>query len=147
MAKYKKGSVAGETWTRSFQVIINNEYGKMPTIRYDEEDMIQLGDGKVISNRQGDNITYPFNLEEAGTSFRLKNPLTDEYVDAYATYQDVFVLMHSLYFHLADLRDRGTSPYPSWSWNASTSQWEAPITKPEVGNWVWDEIGQQWIEQ
>lgn len=146
MAKYKEGSVAGETWKRAFQVSINNEYGALPTIRYDEEDMIQMGAGKYINNRQGSNVSYTFNFSDAGTTFRLKNPLTDEFIDAYATYQDVFVLMHSLYFHLAEQRDRGPSPFPSWVWSEISNAWEAPSAKPAIGDWYWDESITAWVE-
>ena len=38
-------------------------------------------------------------------------------------------------------------PYPSWTYNASTGQWEAPIAMPTVPDGyhvVWDEIAQEW---
>jgi hypothetical protein len=36
-------------------------------------------------------------------------------------------------------------PFPSWTLNETTCQWEAPIVKPDDGqNRVWNEENQQW---
>ena len=36
-------------------------------------------------------------------------------------------------------------PYPSWTVNEETGLWEAPIPKPEDGNYyLWDEENQTW---
>jgi hypothetical protein len=38
-------------------------------------------------------------------------------------------------------------PYPSWTLNPDTAQWEAPVPYPDDGkHYVWDEDQQQWIE-
>jgi hypothetical protein len=42
-------------------------------------------------------------------------------------------------------------PFPSWSWNNLTLQWEPPVPMPvgdgiEVRNWYWDEESQTWKE-
>ena len=36
-------------------------------------------------------------------------------------------------------------PYPSWSLNETTCQWEAPTPKPE-GSYQWDETTLAWVE-
>ena len=36
------------------------------------------------------------------------------------------------------------SPYPSWTLNETTCQWEAPITAPSEPSW-WDEENNQWV--
>lgn len=39
------------------------------------------------------------------------------------------------------------SPYPSWSYNAQTDEWEAPTPKPADGEnytWEWNEETQTW---
>ena len=38
-------------------------------------------------------------------------------------------------------------PFPSWSLNEDTLDWEAPVPRPAEGLWFWDEEGQQWQEQ
>jgi hypothetical protein len=42
-------------------------------------------------------------------------------------------------------------PYPSWSLNEETTEWEAPVARPEVGRpgeaaYVWNEENQSWDE-
>lgn len=37
-------------------------------------------------------------------------------------------------------------PYPSWTLNEETADWQAPVAKPEGHNWTWDEANQQWDE-
>jgi hypothetical protein len=38
-------------------------------------------------------------------------------------------------------------PYPSWTLNPDTAQWEAPVPMPNDGKYyVWNEDQQQWIE-
>ena len=37
-------------------------------------------------------------------------------------------------------------PYPSWTLNETTCDWEAPVAKPEEGIWTWNEANQEWDE-
>jgi hypothetical protein len=37
-------------------------------------------------------------------------------------------------------------PYPSWTLNSETADWDAPLPKPETGNYFWNEDAQQWDE-
>lgn len=37
-------------------------------------------------------------------------------------------------------------PYPSWTLNEETADWEAPVARPEEGSWTWDEANQEWDE-
>ena len=37
-------------------------------------------------------------------------------------------------------------PYPSWSLNEETTDWEAPVTRPSEGTWTWEEEEQVWNE-
>ena len=38
-------------------------------------------------------------------------------------------------------------PYPSWTLNESTCQWEAPVTYPDDGSeYTWNETDQTWDE-
>lgn len=146
MPKYKQSNTAGEIWRRSPQIYCYNKYGEIPAICYDEEDIIALNSGEFATNHLNERLIQRLLPELANTTFQLRDPNTEEYIDKYATYSDVFVLLHSLYFHLAEERDKGeTMPYPSWIWNEVTHQWEAPVQKPE-GNYVWDESQQQWVE-
>ncbi len=37
-------------------------------------------------------------------------------------------------------------PYPSWTLNTETADWQAPVARPTEGNWTWNESSQQWDE-
>ena len=39
-------------------------------------------------------------------------------------------------------------PYPSWTLNESTCNWEAPVAKPDDGKpYIWNESTQNWVER
>ena len=38
------------------------------------------------------------------------------------------------------------NPYPSWSLNEGTTEWEAPVARPAEGMYSWDEDDQAWVE-
>lgn len=146
MPKYNETSVQGESWRRSFQLAGSNEYGKTPYIRFDEETAIAISEGETVTYRNGNSVSAHLLPETALTEFQLRNPETDEYIDSYATYKDLFVLIHSIYFHLAKERDKGPKPHLSWIWNEINQQWESPVPKPEGDYWIWDEEFKQWVD-
>lgn len=37
-------------------------------------------------------------------------------------------------------------PYPSWTLNEETADWEAPVARPAEGTWTWNEANQEWDE-
>lgn len=37
-------------------------------------------------------------------------------------------------------------PFPSWSLDPVTYQWQPPQPRPNTGYWHWDEAGQAWQE-
>jgi hypothetical protein len=37
-------------------------------------------------------------------------------------------------------------PYPSWVLDETTTNWTAPVPKPEEGRWAWDEETLSWLE-
>lgn len=143
MTKYNQTSVAGESWRRSPQIFCYNNYNEPPVIAYDEEDIIVSSDGKYATSRMVNRLVQQFTPENANTEFQLKNPSTEEYTGKTATYYDLYVMLHSLYFHLAKERDKGPQPYPSWSWSEETNSWVAPIPKP-YASWFWDEETGSW---
>lgn len=145
MPKYNETTVIGESWKRSFQILIENRYNQTPRIRFSEEEIFVTSDGRLAGSYNGEGIEAAFTTENALTQFQLKNPETEEYINQYATYRDLYVLIHSLYFHLAKLRDQGPQPYPSWSYNQNSKQWVAPTPKPNDGReYVWNESTQSW---
>ena len=145
MPKYNETAVVGESWKRAFQILIENRYNQVPKIRFSEEEIFVASDGRLAGSYNGGGIEEYFTSENASTQFQLRNPITEEYIDKYASYQDLYVLIHSLYFHLAKIRDQGPSPYPSWIYNETTNQWEAPVAMPTDGqSYTWNEDTQSW---
>jgi hypothetical protein len=47
MADYKETDVSGVAWQRAYQILILNPLGQAPTVRYDEEQVINLNDGQI----------------------------------------------------------------------------------------------------
>ena len=37
-------------------------------------------------------------------------------------------------------------PFPSWTLNEETTEWEAPVARPAEGMYNWDEGAQEWVE-
>ena len=37
-------------------------------------------------------------------------------------------------------------PFPSWTLDEATTNWTAPVPRPETGNWYWDEETLNWAE-
>lgn len=37
-------------------------------------------------------------------------------------------------------------PFPSWILNEETNQWEAPIARPDSGEFSWNEKAGAWVE-
>lgn len=145
MPKYNETAVVGESWKRAFQVLIENFYNKQPKIRFSEEEVFVALDGRVAGSFNGAGIEEYFTLENADTQFQLRNPETEEYINQYATYKELQVLIHSLYFHLAKRRDMGVAPFKSWIYNEELSKWEAPVPKPiDENEYVWNETTLSW---
>jgi hypothetical protein len=38
----------------------------------------------------------------------------------------------------------GPQPYPSWTLNTETADWEPPTPRPTEGEWEWDEATTSW---
>lgn len=38
------------------------------------------------------------------------------------------------------------SPYPSWTFNTTTYEWDSPVEYPNGGEWIWNENTLSWVE-
>ena len=106
MPDYKESQVAGTRWQRCNRITINNPYGAMPTIRFDEEERIAVGE-QTIGNPVGGILK---DFDDPERTFPLCNPMTGESTGATATYGEVYVLLWSLYMALATERDAEVGP-------------------------------------
>lgn len=102
MPNYKESAVAGTKWTRSWQVNIDNKYQQIPTIAFFEEEVVDTGDGTFISKMLPGALRESFS--DPSKSFNLLNPATGNVIGT-ASYQDLYVILSSLYSALAELRD------------------------------------------
>lgn len=100
MPNYKQTSGVGEAWTRAYQVIVNNQFGTTPAITFNEEEIVSLGTTSL--NKHVSHLNESFS--DPSVSFNLIHPV-DGSVIGTATYQDLYILLSSLYSNLADKRD------------------------------------------
>ena len=103
MPNYNEHSVSGEyyEYQRSNKVIIMNELDSVPEITFMEQVIATLPTGEKMNMRKTkcvDTLSNP--LEE----FNLLHPFDDTIIGT-SKYQDVYVLLYSLYRHVADKRD------------------------------------------
>jgi hypothetical protein len=104
MADYKEQLVTGEIkkWQRSHKAIISNPYNGVPFIVFHEEEKTILPNGETISKE------LPASLKESlidpDKTFDLLHPVTDQVIGT-AKYQDIYIVLYSLYKMLAIQRD------------------------------------------
>lgn len=106
MANYKQNAVAGTSWTRARKVTLDNPYGEVPSIKFDEEILVVIGDQVLkqqIDSSYNNGVVGDFS-SGMGTTFDLLNPETEEKIGT-MTYESFYVTLYSMYRHLADQRD------------------------------------------
>jgi hypothetical protein len=109
MANYQEGNVAGRKWRRANRVEISNPPGTDgKLVTFFETEHTELDNGRSFNEQVG-KIMEPF-LDPTQT-FGLRNPVDDSPlldangVQLTSNYQNVYVLLHSLYLFLAERRD------------------------------------------
>ncbi len=103
MPNYKETNVTGTGYVRACEVTVSNVLGGYKGIMFCEEEVSIFGN-KIMRENIGA-IHQEFTAENASTEFPLLNPVTNEPIGATATFQDVYVILFSLYYHLAAQRD------------------------------------------
>ena len=103
MQNYKETEVSGTSYVRAREVVVSNVLDGYKGIMYVEEEVSILG-SKIMRENVGA-IHQEFTAENASTEFPLLNPITNEPIGATATFQEVYVLLFSMYYHMAALRD------------------------------------------
>jgi hypothetical protein len=102
MADYNEQTVSGTAWQRAWQIVIANPLGGIPTVRYDEEQVINLDSEQIRKAVDGGGIGYT--IDPAGT-IALRDPetleLTGETVPVALVHQALF----SDYINRATARD------------------------------------------
>jgi hypothetical protein len=109
MANYNESNVTGSEYQRARLVQVSNEYNGGKSITFVEEVVTTLSNGKVVHTAAGQ-VSEPFGPENMLSEFPILNPETGEQIGQSAKYVDVYVLLHSLYLHLAARRDAAIEP-------------------------------------
>jgi len=101
MPDYKESQISGTSWQRCRAIRINNPYGAMPSIAFDEERRFAIGD-RTIGETTGGIIK---DFDNPAQTFPLFNPATGEPTGQTMTYGEVYAVLWSLYMGLAAERD------------------------------------------
>lgn len=99
MADYKENILKSKQRARS--VFISNILNEVPTITFEEEIVTTEGTKLILAVPQGA-LLESFSVPTE--SFNLINPETGDTIGS-ATYMDAYVLLHSIYRHVATKRD------------------------------------------
>jgi hypothetical protein len=106
MPNYKESAVSGTQWTRAYSVELNNPYQGVPSIKFNEEQVIQLSDHVAHQPpATGPAGLISVNFTDPNATFTLLDPATDVMVGT-ATYGQVYALIYSLYKATALARDQ-----------------------------------------
>ena len=90
--------INGKKWKRANAISIQNHLNVVPSISFNQEIIASFDDGTSASIESAGMLTEHFiNTAEA---FNLLNPL-DGTIIGTSTYQDVYVMLASLYAHIA----------------------------------------------
>lgn len=100
---YKETSLTGTQWTRASGATIQNPVSGEKAITFVEETVKALSDGTFVNTMEG---TLRETLANPGEVFELVSPADDTPLGKRATYMDVYVMLHSLYLHIAGKRDK-----------------------------------------
>lgn len=98
---YRQFSVSGSTYRRGRSLYFENPRNAIPSLLVREEQVTVLAD-REITEFAGE---IRKNVTDLTVKFPLRNPVDNELIGKTATYQDLYVLLFSLYWHLAEERD------------------------------------------
>lgn len=103
MADYKETTLAGTAYTRANAITIANPREGVKAINFSEEQVINLGTETIVRPQGG--VQEPFTAENTNEEFALINPVDGTPLGLTMEYKDLYVALHSLYFHVAAKRD------------------------------------------
>lgn len=107
MPNYQEQPITGSKWRRSHFVSIENPLAGERAVTFHEQIARQTDDG-LASFEDAGSLRQPFT--DPSVVFDLRSPVDDSLLGSTATYEEVYVILHSLYLHLASQRDGVTLP-------------------------------------
>ena len=99
---YQFKEITGESWVRSYELICNNRLGTLRTATFREEQAVNVGDS-TMTQALGQ-VTETFDEGNATEAVDLVHPDTGV-VLGQTTYEQVQLVLHSMYLHMAKKRD------------------------------------------
>ena len=106
---YNEKDVTGISYQRAKQIVVDNEYSGKRSIHFAEEIVKVLDeDGTeptVVSQALGA-LSEELTEDNQNEEFNLIHPETGAVIGT-STYIEVYVMLHSLYYHMAAKRDNG----------------------------------------
>jgi hypothetical protein len=104
MPAYLESDVSGTSWRRATSLTFVNAKVGPNSVEIKEEDIVVVNGKEIATPAPG--ICRSIGEDALSTVFQLRNPMTNEVIPgAYGTYEQVYVLLFSLYWHLAEERD------------------------------------------
>ncbi len=102
-ANYNETAVSGQRWTRCAVVTIVNPFNGVPTIRFDEEQVLSMGDGETMIRSGTGMLHIEFDPAE---TIQLVDPTTGaDITGAVMTMAEVYTAIYSAYLKQAKARD------------------------------------------
>ncbi|MCY1221719.1 hypothetical protein D9M68_468640 [compost metagenome] len=104
MADYQEKTVNGTSWKRCRSIYIDNPRPHLgaPSVQFNEERVVSFEGVELVS--PDGMLTEGFTPDNALTEFNLLHPDTGAVLGT-ATFTDAYVMLASLYRHLAEKRD------------------------------------------
>lgn len=106
---YQHSTVAGESWVRAKRIVIENELGKSPKIKFVEEKVVNTDNGDKFSKDKG--VLDVNATDELMTEMvEIKDPVTGEPTGESVSFGHIYTLLKSTYLHFSHLRDNPPPP-------------------------------------
>lgn len=105
MPDYKQSDISGTTWQRCYQVVLDNPLGGVPTVRFDEQEVLSI-DGREMRRPRG-TLSLPYDPTRV---IALRNPETGELTGESTTYAQAYELIYSAYITAGMARDAAAAP-------------------------------------
>lgn len=106
---YKQTTISGEAWVRTKRIVIENEFGTYPKVKFVEEKRVNLQDGSVMNQDNG-SIEVESSPETMDLTIRIVDPATGKYIGKDMTYAEIYAAVHSAYLFFAKRRDNPPQP-------------------------------------
>ena len=101
MAEYQQTDVTGSQYQRGRSLYFENPLGVAPSLLVREERVINLANRQILEPAGEIRKT----VDDLSVQFALRDPESGEETGEQLTFQDVYVALYSVYWHLANERD------------------------------------------